>query len=86
MNNGNLGRYATGGLVGGGSSGSSQSGMASISVDIYVDNKGNATTNTSGDGDAAARALADRIKFYVSDGIRMAIKDDGAIGQRFAKK
>lgn len=57
-----------------------------INVDIYVDNKGNATTNTSGDGDAAARALADRIKFYVSDGIRMAIKDDGAIGQRFAKK
>ncbi|CAM7640896.1 Tape measure protein [Citrobacter freundii] len=86
MNNGNLGRYATGGLVAGGSSGGSQSGMASINVDIYVDNKGNATTNTSGDGDAAARALADRIKFYVSDGIRMAIKDDGAIGQRFAKK
>lgn len=57
-----------------------------INVDIYVDNKGNATTNTSGDGDAAARALADRIKFYVSDGIRMAIKDDGAIGQRFARK
>jgi len=57
-----------------------------INVDIYVDNKGNTTTNTSGDGDAAARALADRIKFYVSDGIRMAIKDDGAIGQRFAKK
>ncbi|MBJ8974928.1 phage tail tape measure protein [Citrobacter freundii] len=57
-----------------------------INVDIYVDNKGNATTNTSGDGDTAARALADRIKFYVSDGIRMAIKDDGAIGQRFAKK
>ena len=57
-----------------------------INVDIYVDNKGNATTNTSGDGDTAARALADRIKFYVSDGIRMAIKDDGAIGQRFAKR
>lgn len=65
---------------GGGSSGHQ------INVDIYVDNKGNATTNTSGDGDTAARALADRIKFYVSDGIRMAIKDDGAIGQRFAKK
>lgn len=57
-----------------------------INVDIYVDNKGNATTNTSGDGDAAARALADRIKFYVSDGIRLAIKDDGAIGRSFAKK
>lgn len=57
-----------------------------INVDIYVDNKGNATTNTNGDGDAAARALADRIKFYVSDGIRLAIKDDGAIGRSFAKK
>lgn len=57
-----------------------------INVDIYVDNKGNATTNTSGDGDAAARALAERIKFYVSDGIRLAIKDDGAIGRSFAKK
>ena len=57
-----------------------------INVDIYVDNKGNATTNSSGDGDAAARALADRIKFYVSDGIRLAIKDDGAIGRSFAKK
>jgi len=65
---------------GGGSSGHQ------INVDIYVDNKGNATTNASGNGDAAARALAERIKFYVSDGIRMAIKDDGAIGQRFAKK
>ena len=57
-----------------------------INVDIYVDNKGNATTNTSGNSDAAARALADRIKFYVSDGIRLAIKDDGAIGRSFAKK
>lgn len=57
-----------------------------INVDIYVDNKGNATTNTSGGGDAAARALAERMKQYVQDGIIRAIRDDGAIGSRFAKK
>lgn len=57
-----------------------------IKVDIYVDNKGNATTNTSGGGDAAARALAERMKQYVQEGIIRAIRDDGAIGGRFAKK
>ncbi len=57
-----------------------------INVDIYVDNKGNATTNTSGGGDAAARALAERMKQYVQEGIIRAIRDDGAIGGRFAKK
>jgi phage-related minor tail protein len=56
-----------------------------INVDIYVDNKGNATTNTSG-GDAAARALAERMKQYVQEGIIRAIRDDGAIGGRFVKK
>ncbi|MCQ4371722.1 phage tail tape measure protein [Enterobacter kobei] len=57
-----------------------------INVDIYVDNKGNATANTSGGGDAAARALADRVKQYVQEGIARAIRDDGAIGARFVKK
>ncbi|EFL9573422.1 phage tail tape measure protein [Escherichia coli] len=57
-----------------------------INVDIYVDNKGNATANTSGGGDAAARALADRVKQYVQEGIVRAIRDDGAIGGRFVKK
>ncbi|HFK5736959.1 TPA: phage tail tape measure protein [Enterobacter roggenkampii] len=57
-----------------------------INVDIYVDNKGNATTNTSGGGDAAARALADRMKQYVQEGIIRAIRDDGAIGGNFVKK
>ncbi|HGT9292088.1 phage tail tape measure protein [Enterobacter kobei] len=57
-----------------------------INVDIYVDNKGNATANTSGGGDAAARALADRVKQYVQEGIARAIRDDGAIGGRFVKK
>ena len=57
-----------------------------INVDIYVDNKGNATANTSGGGDAAARALAERMKQYVQEGILRAIRDDGAIGGRFVKK
>lgn len=57
-----------------------------INVDIYVDNKGNATTNTSGGGDAASRALAERMKQYVQEGIIRAIRDDGAIGGRFVKK
>ncbi|EMV3718347.1 phage tail tape measure protein [Escherichia coli] len=57
-----------------------------INVDIYVDNKGNATTNTSVGGDAAARALAERMKQYVQEGIIRAIRDDGAIGGRFVKK
>lgn len=86
MNGGALGRYASGGLVGGGSGGGSQAGTPGINVDIYVDNKGNATANTSGDGDAAARALADRMKQYVTEGILRAIRDDGAIGGSFAKK
>lgn len=57
-----------------------------INVDIYVDNKGNATANTSGGGDAVARALAERMKQYVQEGIIRAIRDDGAIGGRFVKK
>lgn len=57
-----------------------------INVDIYVDNKGNATANTSGGGDAAARALAERMKQYVQEGIIRAIRDDGAIGGKFVKK
>ncbi|HGI8195231.1 TPA: phage tail tape measure protein [Citrobacter freundii] len=57
-----------------------------INVDIYVDNKGNATANTSGGGDAAAQALAERMKQYVQEGIIRAIRDDGAIGGNFVKK
>lgn len=57
-----------------------------INVDIYVDNKGNASASSSGGGDGAARALAERMKQYVSEGIIRAIRDDGAIGGRFAKK
>ncbi|EPZ2457890.1 phage tail tape measure protein [Citrobacter youngae] len=57
-----------------------------INVDIYVDNKGNATANTSGGGDAAARALANTIKQYVTEGIVKAVKDGGVISQTFAKK
>lgn len=88
MNNGNLGRYATGGVVGGGSSGGSLSGAAGINVDIYVDNRGNTSSNTTDNrgGDAAARALVERMKQYVVEGINRAIRDDGAIGGSFVKK
>lgn len=87
MNGGPLGRYATGGAVGG-SGTSSMGGGAGINVDIYVDNRGNTTSEVTGgsNGDAAARALADRIKQYVTEGINRAIRDDGAIGGSFAKK
>lgn len=57
-----------------------------INVDIYVDNKGNATANTSGNGDAAARALAETIKYYVTDGINKAVKDGGVIYKNYVKK
>lgn len=88
MNNGSLGRYATGGVVGGGSSGGSLSGAAGINVDIYVDNRGNTSSNTTDNrgGDAAARALVERMKQYVVEGINRAIRDDGAIGGSFVKK
>lgn len=87
MNGGSLARYATGGVVGGGQGNTSPS-TGGINVDIYVDNRGNSTSNVSGgsDGDAAARALAERIKGYVTEGIAKAIRDDGLIGGTFSKK
>ncbi|MGB3255149.1 phage tail tape measure protein [Buttiauxella gaviniae] len=86
MNGGSLARYATGGLVGG--QGNSTGATGGINVDIYVDNRGNSTSNVSGgnDGDAASRALAERMKSYVTEGIAKAIRDDGMIGGTFSKK
>lgn len=87
MNGGSMGRYATGGLVGSGQ-GNSTGATGGINVDIYVDNRGNGTSNVSGgnDGDAASRALAERMKSYVAEGIAKAIRDDGMIGGTFSKK
>lgn len=52
-----------------------------ISVDIYIDNKGNSTSQTSASSNAAAvdKALGDRIKYEVSEGIRRALKNGGQI-------
>ena len=52
-----------------------------ISVDIYVDNKGNATSQTSASSNAATvdKALGERIKYEVSEGIRRALKNGGQI-------
>ncbi|MGL5600614.1 MAG: phage tail tape measure protein [Silvania sp.] len=52
-----------------------------INVDIYVDNKGNSTSQTSSSSNAAAldKALGDRIKYEVSEGIRRALRNGGQI-------
>lgn len=48
-----------------------------VNIDIYVDNKGNATSNTSGDGDAAARALGKEIETKVTEILMRATRSDG---------
>lgn len=52
-----------------------------ISVDIYIDNKGNSQSQTSASSNAAAvdKALGDRIKYEVTEGIRRALKNGGQI-------
>ncbi|QMJ04895.1 phage tail tape measure protein [Citrobacter freundii] len=52
-----------------------------INVDIYVDNKGNSTSQTSSSSNAAAldKALGERIKYEVSEGIRRALRNGGQI-------
>ncbi|MDU1089442.1 MAG: phage tail tape measure protein [Leclercia adecarboxylata] len=52
-----------------------------INVDIYIDNKGNAMSQTSASSNAAAvdKALGDRIKYEVSEGIRKALRNGGQI-------
>lgn len=52
-----------------------------INVDIYIDNKGNAMSQTSASSNAAAvdKALGERIKYEVSEGIRKALRNGGQI-------
>ncbi|QMM94958.1 phage tail tape measure protein [Citrobacter freundii] len=52
-----------------------------INVDIYVDNKGNSTSQISASSNATGvdKALGDRIKYEVSEGIRRALKNGGQI-------
>lgn len=78
--------YADGGFVGrapmyGLSSNAGAGNTPQINVDIYIDNKGNSTSQTSASSNAAAvdKALGDRIKYEVSEGIRRALKNGGQI-------
>lgn len=57
-----------------------------VNIDIYVDNKGNATSNTSGDGDAAARALGKEIETKVTESLMRATRSDGLLGRQFQSK
>lgn len=57
-----------------------------VNIDIYVDNKGNATSNTSGDGDAAARALGKEIETKVTEILMRATRSDGLLGRQFQSK
>nr|WP_255309184.1 phage tail tape measure protein [Leminorella grimontii] len=78
--------YADGGFVGkapmyGLNSNAGAGNTPQINVDIYIDNKGNSTSQTSASSNAAAvdKALGDRIKYEVSEGIRRALKNGGQI-------
>ncbi|EOU2745852.1 phage tail tape measure protein [Escherichia coli] len=73
MNNGNLGRYATGGLVGGNQAGATDSGVPIISVsfgDINIGSGGQ--TNTGGSANAAAigKQLSDAMVDTINTQIR----------------
>ncbi|ALZ96751.1 phage tail tape measure protein [Leclercia adecarboxylata] len=57
-----------------------------VNIDIYVDNKGNATSNTSGDGSAAARALGKEIETKVAEILVRAARSDGLLGRQFQSK
>ncbi|QFH65081.1 phage tail tape measure protein [Leclercia adecarboxylata] len=57
-----------------------------VNIDIYVDNKGNATSNTSGDGSAAARALGKEIESKVTEILARAARSDGLLGRQFQSK
>lgn len=57
-----------------------------VNIDIYVDNKGNATSNTSGDGGAAARALGKEIETKVTEILMRATRSDGLLGRQFQPK
>ncbi|EGT0633719.1 phage tail tape measure protein [Citrobacter freundii] len=60
--------------------------LPQVNIDIYVDNKGNATSNTSGDGGAAARALGKEIETKVTEILMRATRSDGLLGRQFQPK
>lgn len=57
-----------------------------VNIDIYVDNKGNASSTTSGDGNAAARALGKEIEAKVTEILSRAARSDGLLGRQFQSK
>lgn len=61
-------------------------GQPQVNIDIYVDNKGNASSTTSGDGSAAARALGKEIEAKVTEILMRAARSDGLLGRQFQPK
>jgi len=57
-----------------------------VNIDVYVDNKGNASSTTSGDGSAAARALGKEIESKVIEILVRAARSDGLLGRQFQAK
>jgi len=57
-----------------------------VNIDVYVDNKGNASSTTSGDGSAAARALGKEIETKVTEILIRAARSDGLLGRQFQPK
>lgn len=57
-----------------------------VNIDIYVDNKGNTSSNMSGDGSAAARALGKEIEAKVTEILMRAARSDGLLGRQFQTK
>lgn len=60
--------------------------MPQVNIDIYVDNKGNASSNISGDGGSAARALGKEIETKVTEILVRAARSDGLLGRQFQAK
>ncbi len=61
-------------------------GQPQVNIDIYVDNKGNTSSTTSGDGSAAARALGKEIEAKVTEILARAARSDGLLGRQFQTK
>lgn len=57
-----------------------------VNIDIYVDNKGSASSNTSGDGSATVRALGKEIESKVTEILLRAARSDGLLGKQFLAK
>ncbi|TKU41546.1 phage tail tape measure protein [Citrobacter sp. wls757] len=57
-----------------------------VNIDIYVDNKGNTSSSTSGDGSDAARVLGREIEAKVTEVLVRASRSDGLLGRQFQPK